>query len=226
MKHEYFIPETDKEEIWKDIEGFEGAYQVSSYGRILSTKKPGITSEGLHGFLCGLSVNAKNYLQVNLRLNGFGKTRKIHRFVVETFIPNPENLPTVNHIDGNKRNNFVDNLEWASYQRNMDHAIDNELINQRGKNHSRVKLTVDQVIAIRDLYSKEDLNYSEMSKIFDINHKAISRIIRGIGWTDITKGISIEDESRHTQNFPEGYSRWHFQRAKTKEFLQAKYLNK
>lgn len=209
MKHEYFIPETDKEEIWKDISGFEGLYQVSSYGRILSIKRSNLTSEGLHGFLCGTSVNGKNYLQVNLRSNGNNKTRKIHRFVAETFIPNPKNLPTVNHIDGNKRNNFVDNLEWASYQYNMDHAVDNGLINQRGKNHSQAKLTVEQVLAIRDLYSRESLNYSEIAKIFNTDHKVVSRIIRGIGWVDITNGISIEDKGRHLQGFPKGYSRWH-----------------
>lgn len=90
------------EEIWKDIGGFEGLYQVSNLGRV----KRVTTGRVLKGMASG-----KGYLLVGLSKNNIRSVKTIHRLVAQAFIPNPENKPEVNHIDENKTNNMVSNLE-------------------------------------------------------------------------------------------------------------------
>ena len=106
-----------KQEIWKDIPGYEGMYQVSNYGRVMSlryhqTKFPKILKPNLTG----------EYAYVNLSINSHYRSIKIHRAVAICFIPNPENKQFVNHKDGDKFNNHVDNLEWVTAAENAAHA--------------------------------------------------------------------------------------------------------
>lgn len=97
-------------EVWKDIKGYEGLYQVSNLGRVRSLNyNKTKTVRTLK-----LTSNAKGYLQLILHKNGKISSRKVHRLVAEAFIPNPEELPQVNHKDENKTNNCVDNLEWCT----------------------------------------------------------------------------------------------------------------
>lgn len=104
-------------ERWQDIEGYDN-YEVSTHGRIRN-KRLGIIMR-THG-------NRGGYEQLCLTQNGNRRTCKVHRLVAETFIPNPDNLPQVNHIDGDKWNNNIDNLEWCTPQQNMQHAIESGL---------------------------------------------------------------------------------------------------
>jgi hypothetical protein len=102
------------EEIWKDIEGYEGLYQISNIGNIKSldynnTKKEKIMK---------VSTRKDGYQSIVLTKNGKPKQFYIHRLVAETFIPNPDNLPLINHKDCNPSNNTVSNIEWASYSHN------------------------------------------------------------------------------------------------------------
>lgn len=99
-------------EIWKDIDGFEGLYQVSIWGNV----------RGRNGILAPY-VTEKGYLKVGLFKDGKNHKKRIHRLVAEAFIPNPHNLPQVNHKDGNPKNNSVTNLEWCTNQENTDHAM-------------------------------------------------------------------------------------------------------
>lgn len=122
-------------EVWKEIKDFP-QYSVSSLGRI----KNSLTDRELKPY------NAGSYLGVSLRKDNTTFKRTVHRIVAETFIENPLKKPTVNHKDGNKKNNFVDNLEWATYHENNLHAyrsLDSSLRRkeqsdrQKGKHHSK-----------------------------------------------------------------------------------------
>ena len=111
-------------EIWKDIEGFEGLYQVSNLGRVKSlnynhTKKEKILKLQLHG---------TGYLLVVLYKESKGKIYQVHRLVVQAFIPNLENKPQVNHKDEDKTNNKVENLEWTTRKENCNYRTRNERI--------------------------------------------------------------------------------------------------
>ena len=117
----------DMDEIWKPIEGYEDLYQVSSYGRVKSNDRTEICKNGLVRFREGKILkphqNYNGYLWVSLCKNDKRKKNKIHRLVAQAFIPNINNKPQVNHIDGNKHNNNLKNLEWVTSKENMEHAI-------------------------------------------------------------------------------------------------------
>ena len=98
-------------EIWKDVKGYEGLYQVSNLGNIKSFHKRS------YGNLLKLPIK-KGYFQVGLRKNGIRKYYQVHRLVAEAFIENKQNLPQVNHKDENKLNNDVNNLEWCTVSYN------------------------------------------------------------------------------------------------------------
>lgn len=104
---------TDKEK-WKDIKGYEGLYQISSFGNVRSLRfnkikllKPG---------------HSKDYFTYEFSVNHISEVKSAHHLVAEAFIPNPENKPFINHIDGNKQNNHVENLEWCTASYNVKHA--------------------------------------------------------------------------------------------------------
>ena len=105
-------------EIWKDIKGFEGLYQISDLGNVKSLNYKRTKTEKI---LIPKKHN-KGYLQVQLKNKDTNKTFTIHRLVAETFIPNPNNYPCVNHKDENKQNNNVGNLEWVTYKGNNDYS--------------------------------------------------------------------------------------------------------
>jgi len=99
-------------EIWKLVTGYEGLYEVSNLGRVKSVKFKKHRLKTLY-------KNKKGYLYTYLYKNGVREYWRVHRLVATVFIPNPENKPTVNHIDEDKLNNKVSNLEWATYSEQM-----------------------------------------------------------------------------------------------------------
>ena len=114
-------------EIWKYIEGYEGKYQVSNTGKIRSL----CYHDGGHGVrrpkLMKPGTDESGYYRCALSKNNELRTFKVHRLVAKAFIPNPSNKPQVNHIDGNKKNNYVSNLEWVTSSENQIHAWKNGL---------------------------------------------------------------------------------------------------
>ncbi len=116
------------QEVWKDIEGYEGFYQVSNLGRVKSLR----TMKYSHIQKCAIHVNrekilkpypdTKKYLIVDLKRNGKRDTRKVHRLVASAFIANENHYPQVNHKDENKQNNNVENLEWCTAQYNTTYG--------------------------------------------------------------------------------------------------------
>jgi hypothetical protein len=105
-------------EIWKDIKGYEGIYQVSNYGNVKNIKTNKMKVPNLSN---------KGYLRVLLSNNKIKKQCSIHRLVADAFIDNPFNLKQVNHKDENKLNNNVNNLEWCTCQYNVDYSISKKI---------------------------------------------------------------------------------------------------
>ena len=112
-------------EIWKDCVGFEGKYQVSNLGNVRSiSNNKGTYQERL---LSQRQTTTSNYLYVSFTVKDVTTQHSVHRLVAKAFIDNPNNKATVNHIDGNKLNNNVCNLEWNTYSENLKHAYANGL---------------------------------------------------------------------------------------------------
>ena len=108
-------------EIWKDIEGYEGLYQVSNLGRVKRVTTNRILKSSKH---------VSGYLMVNLSKNSVTSHQRIHRLVAQAFIPNHENKHDINHIDENKTNNHVSNLEWSTRKENCNHGTRNDRISK------------------------------------------------------------------------------------------------
>ena len=115
------------EEIWIDIKGFDG-YLISNKGNVKSKDRVIIRRDGIprtcKGLIKKANLNPNGYLFVGLSINHKNHNKYLHRLVAEHFISNPQNLPCVNHIDGNKLNNNVENLEWCSYSQNSKHSYE------------------------------------------------------------------------------------------------------
>lgn len=107
-------------ELWRDIPNYEGLYQVSNYGQVKSLKQR-------KEKLLKQAKEKNGYYSVSLNKDGNSETNTIHRLVAKAFIENPNNYPCVNHKDGNKGNNCVDNLEWVNHSKNMKHAYKTRL---------------------------------------------------------------------------------------------------
>lgn len=134
-------------EIWKDIIGYEGLYQVSSFGRVKSLER---ICEMRYGFtrkvpekIRSLNPDKDGYLKINLHMNGETNRYMVHRLIALLFIPNTKDAPVVNHINGIKNDNRVDNLEWATISENTKHGFDKlNRIPVAGKNHYSSKVVI------------------------------------------------------------------------------------
>ena len=112
------------QEIWKDIEGYEGLYQVSNLGKIKSIQYLNRVNNKSYprNKILKIIINEKGYLKVDLYKLKKKKRFRIHRLVAQAFIPNPNNFPEINHINGNKQDNSINNLEWCTHSYNMKEA--------------------------------------------------------------------------------------------------------
>lgn len=171
------------EEIWKKLiyQGIDYGdyYEVSNLGRIRNSKTKYVRK----------NCKMKNgYYKINASINGVNKTIKIHRAVAESFIPNPFNKPQINHIDGNKENNNIENLEWVTQTENIKHAYKNDLISiPRGEDRSNSKLKIEDVIYIRKNYFKnsKEFNMYKLAEKFNVSVSTINDIIKEKSWKDI-----------------------------------------
>lgn len=129
--------------------------------------------------LLSLCVSTSGYYSYNTRINGKNKLFRIHRLVAQTFIPNLENKPFVNHKDGDKLNNKVENLEWVTPSENTKHAYKNNLINRDNHLESVKKLRKLSESDVRDIKNKYSKDYScrKLAKEYNVSVSTINRII-------------------------------------------------
>ena len=119
-------------EIWKSVVGYEGKYEVSNFGRVKSLERWSGTQFYKRDKLLGLYTNKRNgYVYVWLNKDGKGKNFRVHKLVAKSFLNNHYNYPDINHIDGNKTNNRVDNLEFCTKKYNVNHYLKSRNLDER-----------------------------------------------------------------------------------------------
>lgn len=172
------------QEDWVDIQGFDGNYKISSQGEIWSRKSTrGIKPN--HWLKLNQFMSTYNYLYVGLSNNGSRKNFFVHRLVATTFVPNFDNKPYINHINGVKTDNRADNLEWVTAKENVAHAYNIGLRDNRGEKHYRAKLSSSDVLAIRRKCKVEGIPQKDLANEYKINANQISRIMSGTRWKHI-----------------------------------------
>ena len=171
------------EEIWKDIIGYEGQYQVSNLGRVKSLPRTRDTRySGIKWYkekILKPKICTTKYLSVGLCVDSKYKWALIHRLVAQAFIDNPNRLPQVNHKDGVKSNNIVYNLEWCTSKENIKHAYDINL-SPIGENKVNSKLTNEDVTKIKEL--KGIYSQRELARMFGVTKGVIYSIHHNITW--------------------------------------------
>jgi len=175
-------------EIWKDVIGYEGFYQVSDLGRVRSLTR--LIRDGrnkISGKMLSPFYDEKGYLNVHLSKEGSIFHTRVHRLVAKAFIPNTEILPEVNHKDFNKNNNTPDNLEWVTGLANSRHFFNSEKAESRNKklrneNNPNAKLTQKDVDLIKKLRNEHKIKRETLALLFGVSLSQIKRIIYGWQW--------------------------------------------
>lgn len=182
-------------EIWKAIEGYEGLYEVSNFGRVKSLNKYiknkyGSFSLRKEKFLSINYHKTKNKKRVNchvsLTKDYITKTYLVARLVGFAFVDNTENKPEINHKDGNTLNNYVNNLEWTTSSENQLHAFRIGLQKSRkGEDNNFSKLTKKEVIEIKNKYIPRLYTQDRLAKEYNVKRNTISYIVNNINWKDV-----------------------------------------
>lgn len=175
------------QEVWKrliypKIPNEQNHFEISSLGRLKNINT---------GHIYKASQLTSGYLSVRTTI-GCRKQKMhiiIHKAVALTFLPNPLMLPCVNHKDGNKNNNCIENLEWCTYGDNLQHAYDNSLFDKQlisGENNHSAKLTWEDVRYIRDNYIKgsKEFGARPLARKFDVSHSVILNIVSNKKWKE------------------------------------------
>lgn len=184
------------EEKWKDIKGYEGLYQVSNLGRVKSLRRKVRTQKGSYYIkerelkICKDNIG---YLVVGLTYKGKTKIIRLHRIIAEAFIPNPTNKPVINHINGIKNDNRIENLEWTTYKENSIHAIKTGLRQVTKKQREAgaknvLKAIEGNCVKVKQFdldgrYIKTWNSMAEIKKTLHVNYQGISDCCLGKGKT-------------------------------------------
>ena len=155
-----------KEE-WKEYNG----YKISNYGKVINK----------HGKVLSTKADKHGYICTSITDYGGKRIKGMHRIVATVFIPNPKNLPEVNHLDGVKANNRIDNLEWITKEGNQKHEA--RVLQQRGgENNYQSILTEEDVLAIYDLCKNSNMKYKDIAKNYGVIPQEINRIASATCW--------------------------------------------
>ena len=180
------------EEIWKDIQGYEGLYQVSNLGKIKSLNRISCINRQLTGKILNPIKQISGYYSIGLSKNAEVKLFLIHRLVAEAFIPNPNNYPCVNHKDENKQNNFVwvnkdgtvdlekSNLEWCTVKYNSNYGTRNKRLsdNHKGILNTHKSKSILQ-FDLKNNYIKEYPSVAEVNRQLGYGISTICNCCKG-----------------------------------------------
>ena len=164
-------------EIWKDIKGYEKMYQISNLGNVKSLKRKYCRNDKI----LKQAINKKGYKICALNKNRKIKSYIVHRLIALSFIKNEFNKPQINHKNGIKTDNRIENLEWCTNSENQLHAYKIGLSNRKGENHTQNKLKNSDIYKIRNLYNN---NYSliQLAQSFNTTSSNIYRIVNLKTW--------------------------------------------
>lgn len=182
--------------VWKSVVGYEGSYEVSDRGDVRSLTRIDSIGRKVKGRTLKTSIDRCGYKKVVLYKGGERKNHSLHRIIAKSFISNLENKSEVNHINGDKLDNTLKNLEWVTTTENMRHAFSTGLNriheNHKGEKHSRSKLTNDQVLEIYKRVHEGEIQ-RVLAKEFKVSRQHISVIKLGKKWSFLT----IENKERN-----------------------------
>ena len=170
------------ESIWRSVEGYEGIYEVSNYGELKSLSRIIILKDGTQRKLNTKilkPIKIGDYHGYQLTNSTGSKKHYIHRLVCTAFLENPKgDQVTVNHIDGDKYNNELSNLEWSSYSENLKHAYRNGLNKNSGENNHYTKFSDETISQVREKYATGQYRQSELADLYGISKMQIHRIVK------------------------------------------------
>jgi hypothetical protein len=181
-KGEFFVEE------WRPIKYTNDMYEVSDMGGIRSWYDRGGKRAETPRMMSTTTLNDRGYVIVRLKINGKTTTKKLHRLIAETWLPNPENKPQVNHKDGDKTNNHLSNLEWMTGSENVVHAYDNGIM-ARGKEHVHC---IYGLVVIKDGIEITTLYGLSAWKAFGLSSGSVYRVLMGVNKTH--KGYTFRKE--------------------------------
>jgi len=172
-------------EEWKDIKGYEGYYQVSSFGRVKSLAKTWSVGIKLDTILKS-GWDKQGYRKVAFCVDKVKKITTVHRLVAAHFCENPNNYGIVNHLDSKTNNNRSTNLEWTTYSGNAVHGFEFGFRKGRkGLSHHNTKITEQQVREIKEMWGLKKASQGQIAKQFGVGQMQVSRIVRNKQWIHI-----------------------------------------